>query len=173
MTKQVLITLTLLLAFTPLTYSQQQNKVIKDARLNRDVLVGSCNIEGLKGPLFGSYFNQQYNNYKPDPKLIGLMKQKLQKTQITLVFGSWCGDSKMQVGRFYKILDKTGFKYSQLKTIAVDRALQAGDINIKKFDIHRIPTFIIYYKDKELGRIVESPKTSLENDLWEIIRKIK
>jgi len=173
MTKQVLITLTLLLALTPLAYSQQQNKVIKDARLNRDVLVGSCNIEGLKGPLFGSYFNQQYNNYKSDKKLIDLIKQKLQRTQITLVFGSWCGDSKMQVGRFYKILDEAGFNYSQLKTIAVDRALQAGGINIKNLDIQRIPTFIVYYKGEELGRIVESPKTSLEKDLWEIIRKIK
>lgn len=173
MVKQFLITLSLVLTLSSAAYSQHQNKVVKDSRLNRDVLVGICNNKGLQGPLFGTYFNQQYNNYKPDQKKIDLLKQNLNKTRITIVFGSWCGDSKMQVGRFYKILDETGFNHTRLTTIAVDRSIHAGTMNIKNLNIHRIPTFIVYYKGKEMGRIIESPNTSLENDLWEIVRKIK
>jgi len=173
MVKQFLITLSLVLTISSMAYSQQQNKVVKDSRLNRDVLIGLCNDKGLQGPLFGTYFNQQYNNYKPGQKQIALLKQELNKTHITIVFGSWCGDSKMQVGRFYKILDETGFKHTQLKTIAVDRSINAGNMDIKDLNIHRIPTFIVYYRGKEIGRIIESPNTSLENDLWEIVSKIK
>ncbi len=173
MVKQFIITLSLIFALSSAAYSQHENRVVKDTRLNRDVLIGLCNDTGLRGPLFGPYFNQQYKNYKPRIKVIAQLKKKLKKTQITIVFGSWCGDSKMQVGRFYKILDESGFSHNHVKLIAVNRSFQAGNTDITHLNIHRIPTFIIYHKGKEAGRIVESPKTSLENDLWKIVSKIK
>ena len=38
-------------------------------------------------------------------------------------------------------------------------------------NIERVPTFIIYRGEKEIGRIVETPKKSLERDLWNIVKK--
>jgi thiol-disulfide isomerase/thioredoxin len=171
MTKQFLATLSLILTLSTFTFAQQQNRVINDSRLHRDVLVGLCNDDGLRGSLFGSYFNNQYVQYHPDTAKIEVLKKKLSNVQITIVFGSWCGDSKMQMGRFYKILDRAGFDYAKVRVIAVDRSLKAGDISIASLKIKRIPTFILFSNGNEIGRIVESPEVSLEGDLVNILNK--
>ncbi|MCF6342818.1 MAG: hypothetical protein L3J31_08445, partial [Bacteroidales bacterium] len=73
--------------------------------------------------------------------------------------------------RFYKILALTDFKKLQLETIAVDRNKNALVVNIKDLDIELVPTFIVYKHDKEVGRIVETPVKTLEDDLLNIIGK--
>ena len=153
-------------------FAQKLNKVVKDPVLHRDVLEGRCTRNGLEHSIFNEWFTVQYNNYHPDKKIVDTLAKKINKTRMTIVFGSWCGDSKMQVGRFYKILDEAGYKHHP-KIIAVTRSFKAGKTDISGLHIQRIPTFIIYYHDKEIGRIVESPKVSLEADLAAILEKIK
>jgi hypothetical protein len=48
-----------------------------------------------------------------------------------------------------------------------DRAARGPYIEGK--DIERIPTFIIFLRDQEVGRIVETPRRSVEEDLWAIL----
>jgi hypothetical protein len=36
-------------------------------------------------------------------------------------------------------------------------------------DIERLPTFIVIFRGREAGRIVETPRRSVEEDLWEIL----
>jgi thiol-disulfide isomerase/thioredoxin len=153
-------------------FAQKTNRVVKDPQLQRDVLVGKCTRHGLETGIFSSWFNTEYKNYRPDAKMINQIRAGINKVRITIVFGSWCGDSKRQVGRFFKILDEAGYK-KEPKLIAVMRSLKAGDVDISDLEIRRIPTFIIYYHGKEAGRIVESPKTTLEKDLLEILKEIK
>ncbi len=154
-------------------FAQQPNTVITDSKLHKDVLVGLCNRNGLKSNLFGEYFKSQYEGYKPNTALVKKIAEKIDKVKITIVFGSWCGDSKIQVPRFYKILDKAHYNENNIRLIAVDRSLRAMTVNISDLNIQRIPTFIIYQGDKELGRIVESPKKSLEKDLLKILKKVR
>lgn len=155
-------------------FSQNMNTIIKDADLhNQEVMVGKCNREGLKQNEFGAYFKSQYEVYKPSEKYIDKMKTKINLVDITIVFGTWCSDSKIQVPRFYKILDMAGYNEKRMTVIGVSRSKQAYTTNIEYLKIDRIPTFIIYQNGKELGRIVESPKKSLEKDLSRIIKKAK
>ncbi len=171
--KKLFIAGLMLIFALPGAFAQKSNKVVMDPILHRDVMVGTCTRNGLENGIFGQWFNAEYKNYHPDATLIKTIAKTINKTNITIVFGSWCGDSKMQVGRFFKILDKAGFDESHLKTIAVFRSLKAGDTDISGLHIRRIPTFIVYYQGKETGRIVESPRVSLEADLAAILKKIK
>lgn len=162
------------LLFSVTAFSQKkENLVIRDPQMGIKVMAGPCTYNGLKSGIFSPWFNYQYKSYKPNARVVGNIQKKLDKTHITLVFGSWCGDSKTQVGRFYKILHETGYNFNNVKLIAVDRALQVPGMSIRNLHIKRIPTFIVYRHGKELGRIVESPKTTLEKDLQNILRKSK
>ncbi len=172
MKKKLLFTTVFSLLFFITAFSQKVNCVVKDSRTNANILAGPCNLNGLKKGIFAPWFNYQYKTYSPDSKVINNINNKLDKTHIIVVFGSWCGDSKMQVGRFYKILNDAGFNLKNIKAIAVDHALKAPGMDISKLKIKRIPTFIVYHKGEEIGRIVESPKTTLEKDLKNILRKI-
>jgi len=42
-------------------------------------------------------------------------------------------------------------------------------IDVASYKIELVPTFIFYDGDTELGRIIETPQTSIEGDLLKII----
>ncbi len=152
-------------------FSQTMNTEITDMKLNKNVLVGFCDLKGLEKGEFGVYFKSQYETYSPKAKTIEKLKNKINNYEIKIVFATWCSDSKIQVPRFYKILDLTDFNKSQLETIGVDRNKNALVVNIASLNIELVPTFIIYKYGEEIGRIVESPEKSLEADLLKIITK--
>jgi len=152
-------------------FAQGKNTEITDSKSGKNILVGYCDEKGLEKGEFGIYFNSQYETYVPKAKTIEKLKAKINKYDIKIVFGSWCGDSKLQVPRFYKILDLLDFNKSQLETIGVDRNKNALVVNIASLNIELVPTFIVYKHGEEIGRIVESPVKSLEDDLLKIIGK--
>ena len=85
--------------------------------------------------------------------------------------GTWCSDSRREVPRFYKILDSLNFPSAKVKLIMVDRKKEAAGIDISPFNIELVPTMIFYNDGLEDGRIIETPKETLEKDLEEILVK--
>ena len=83
--------------------------------------------------------------------------------------GSWCGDSKRETPRFYKLLDETGFNQNDFELITVDRSKKTPDNLQEGVDIIRVPTFIFYKDGEEIGRYVEYPRETLEKDILKII----
>jgi len=81
------------------------------------------------------------------------------------VLGTWCSDSQEQVPGFFKVLDKIRFDKKNVQMIAVDSAKEAGIIDLVNYNIQKVPTFIIYRKGREIGRIIEKPYMTLEKDL--------
>ena len=94
-----------------------------------------------------------------------------------MFLGTWCGDSKKEIPRFYKVLETTKFPENQLQVIAVNRTKdaykQSPNHEEKGLNIHRVPTFIFYKNGKEVNRIVEHPKETLERDMLNIVTKNK
>lgn len=154
--------------------AQNLNTIIKDPDLNnKEVMVGKCDRDGLKQGEYGQYFKSQLDSYKPSEKYIDKMKTKINLVDITVVLGTWCSDSKIQVGRFFKVLDLSGYNEKRMAVIGVSRKKTAYTTNIEYLNIELVPTFIVSQNGKELGRIIETPKKSLERDLAKIISKAK
>jgi len=168
-TKYFLLVITLMLA-SQFTFAQGKNKVIIDPELKQNVMIGYVDKEGLKTGEYGYYFNSQYELYSISDKTISKLKEKMGDVAVTIVLGTWCGDSKIQVPRFIKILDAINYPADHLNMIAVDARKEGLVVDIKPFDIERVPTFIFYRNGNEIGRIIETPKKSLEKDLMKIIR---
>ena len=88
--------------------------------------------------------------------------------------GTWCGDSKREVPRFVKILEHMAFDLAKLKIICLNTGFQnykqAPDREEAGLSIHRVPTFILHDNEqKEIGRIVEEPIVSFEQDMLNIM----
>lgn len=169
--KNLIVVLGFIFLLSQALIAQKVNSKVYDSRLDQEVLAGQCNRQGLTEGDFGSYFNPEYKAYNPSEKVINNLKQKINTVSIVVVFGEWCGDSQEQVPRFVKIMDEAGMQVSNLKFIAVNRDKDAVVVDIDKYKIERVPTFIVFKNHLELGRIVEIPATTLEEDLWEIINK--
>ena len=153
------------------SFSQEVNVKVKDSKHeDQEVLVGYCTREGLIEDEFGEYFESDYNAYEPSIKYVDKLKEKINRVEIKIVFGSWCSDSELQVPRFYKVLDLIEYNEKNLKVIGVNRDKKGVIINIDDLNIVLVPTFIVYQDGTELGRIIETPKNTLEKDLWKIVK---
>ncbi|RZK79770.1 MAG: thioredoxin [Pedobacter sp.] len=152
--------------------AQKINKQIEDKTRNKTVLINNCTREGLiTFPEFKERYDTEYPNYKPDSLTLDSVKPLVAGKKITIVLGTWCGDSKFQVPHFFKIVDQLGIPEKDITIISVDGTKKAENGLLDNLKIERVPTMIFYEKDKELGRIIESPIESLEKDMHKILAK--
>tara|TARA_R110000787_G_scaffold201935_1_gene312731 strand:- start:16652 stop:17542 length:891 start_codon:yes stop_codon:yes gene_type:complete len=160
------------LLFTILTFSQSFNSEIT-SKEKSPKLLGKINKEGLSSKNYSEWFVKNYDNYQPNSKITNQFKENLSEYTITMFLGTWCGDSKKEVPRFYKTLDAASFPLDRLTTIAVDsnrdHYKQSPGGEHEGMNIHRVPTIIFYKNGQEINRIVEHPSISFEEDISNII----
>ncbi|MBU1367913.1 MAG: thioredoxin family protein [Bacteroidetes bacterium] len=150
--------------------AQEIDQYMMDTLRNREVLIDFVTREGLQSGEFASYYESEYADYEVDGSVVSKLKANQDGLEIVIVLASWCHDSKIQVPRFLKLLDTLAFSEEQLLMIAVDSYKNARTLDIHSYEIERVPTFIFYRNGTELGRIIESPDTSLEADMLRILQ---
>lgn len=138
---------------------------------SENLLVGEVNRYQLQQDEFGQHFKEQYTLYDPCNETLQQIKKEIYNRSIVIVLATWCHDSQTQVGRFYKILDLLDYNTNLVTTICLDRDKLAGELDIDRLDIKLVPTFIFLTGTQESGRIIESPKTSLEKDIVQILNQ--
>jgi hypothetical protein len=168
MKKLLIFTLFILPA---LAFSQTINQKATDTKKNNEMLIGYCNRYGFSSinSNFDSAYQAEYRSYVPDATVISQLTGKLKGIKVTLVMATWCSDSKEWVPRFYKIMDMLDFDYHNLTLICVDRDKKAPGTSVDNLKIDRVPTFIFYKENNELGRIIEVPADLLEKDMLKIV----
>lgn len=168
---KTLTTVLTFVLFISFANAQDLNKTKIDEKSQMEVLTGLCNRDGLKSNLFKTYYESEYTAYTPDASTIASLKTVMANKNITvtIVMGSWCGDSQEQVPRFYKIIDALGYADTNVTLYCVDRTKKTDKGETDNLNITLVPTFIFYKDGKEIGRITETPKMTLEKDLLEII----
>ena len=145
-----------------------KNKLINDDRSGKPMLIGYCDRSALEDSTFSWWFNSEYDNYEVNKEALEPIQKNLNDYRFTVVMGTWCSDSRREIPRFYRIVDDMGINEDNIKLIMVDHGLKTQKGEIDSLDIKAVPTIIMYKDGKELGRIVESPETTLEGDLTAI-----
>lgn len=171
---KILLSITLIIIAMNVS-AQEVNKKIHDKSHNKDILINTCTREGLVSfPEFKEMYDPLYEAYIPDAATMIELKKLVGKVHIKIVLGTWCGDSKVNVPNFFKVLDALQFKEKNTEIIAVDGNKKAENGVIDGLNIQNVPTFIVFdKKGNEIGRIVEHPKTTLEGDLLAILKSKK
>jgi thiol-disulfide isomerase/thioredoxin len=157
-----------ILILSTMSCSAQKKTVtaVKDPSGN---LIGLANKESFLEAPFSSWFSPNYASYETDKVVMAKLTPLLKDITIKAFMGTWCGDSQDQTPVFYKILDEAGFNYNHLEMITVNSGKVTPDNLQEGFNIERVPTFIVYKNDKEIGRFVEYPRESVEADLLKIV----
>ncbi|MEN8703002.1 MAG: thioredoxin family protein [Polaribacter sp.] len=136
---------------------------------DRGYLIGFTNREAFNDASYQYWFNDRYSTYKTDQELIAKLKPIINDFTIKGFMGTWCGDSKRETPRFYKILDETGFDQDYFELVTVGRNKKTPNNLQEGFNIIRVPTFIFYKDGEEVGRFVEYPRETLEKDILNIL----
>ena len=153
-------------------YAQKLNVEITE-NTKSPYLVGKINKTGLEGDNYKAWFTKNYTDYQPNLNITKNIASALKDYNIQVFMGTWCGDSKREVPKFYKILEACNFPMTQLEVVALSRETdsykQSPQHEEAGLNIHRVPTFIFYKNGVEINRIVESPIGTLEEDIENII----
>ena len=139
----------------------------------KPMLLGIQSPAALNKSPFNEWYTKNYTGYKVNDTITDKIKPILKNTNFLIFMGTWCGDSKREVPRMFKILEACAVKKSQVKLVMLNDHdsfyKQSPGHEEAGLNIHRVPTFIVYKDQQELGRIVESPVVSLEEDLLSIL----
>jgi tetratricopeptide (TPR) repeat protein len=136
------------------------------------VLLGTHTKKDLQQSPYNAWFDKNYTEYKIDSVTADQLKPFLKNKQFEIFMGTWCGDSKREVPRMFRILEYAGVQPSQIKLVMVDNRdstyKQSPAHEEKGKGIHHVPDLIVYDNEKEMNRVIESPVVSLEQDLLTI-----
>jgi len=126
-----------------------------------------------QGSLFRDYpvFWNHYRDYTPRKDVVEKIAGARGSCDILIFFGTWCKDSISEVPKILRVLDAADNKNLKVVLYGVDRAKKEGLGMSEKFNIQRVPTTIVLRDGVELGRIVEYPETSNEEELLKLLER--
>lgn len=138
----------------------------------RTWLLGNFDYRALLYEPHDRWYNSEFNDYKLDDEaFVQIEKAGLDSIDILVVLGTWCSDSRREVPRFMKIVETLAYDKERVRFIGVDSYKEAPVPDYDTLNIERVPTFIFYKNNFELGRIIEYPEASLERDMLKILMK--
>lgn len=132
-------------------------------------LVGAIDKLELQNPPYKTWFEENNSNYEPDNESIKALAKSLSGVQVRVFMGTWCHDSKREVPRLFKVLEASNFDLNELRMVSLNLDKKTPNGLENGFDIQRTPTFIFMKNGLEIGRIVETPRESLEEDILKIV----
>jgi thiol-disulfide isomerase/thioredoxin len=171
----ITIVIFVITACTPKMASQQAAPVNVEATDKRGnlILLGKSTRERLAQPPFNDWFTNNYAAYTIDSNTANQIKPLLKNKQFLLFMGTWCGDSRREVPRIYKILDYCQVRPSQVQLVTLSNSdtayKQSPGHEERGLNILRVPTLLIFENQQEVGRVVESPVSTLEKDILAIV----
>ena len=111
-------------------------------------------------------------SYTPSSDAVVALSTSLDSVDVEVYLGTWCSDSTRDVPRLNRVLDDAGFSLDRLEMIALSD--RPGEFKLSPAGkdrerlLHRTPTIVISRDGREIGRIVQNPVESLEEDMLAI-----
>lgn len=146
------------------------------------VFIGSCGqqVEQETSPAVGRVtmsdiyrdyprFRQVAEDFEPDENVIQRLQGTKRGVTCKVFLGTWCSDSEEHVPPFDRLMEAAANPNLSVEYYSVDRDKNDGLGLARRFDIRFVPTFVILEGEREIGRIVETPRVSVGEDLLDIL----
>ncbi|MBN2668742.1 MAG: hypothetical protein JXR60_05885 [Bacteroidales bacterium] len=167
--------LLILLLFIVTCYSvvAQTAKEVQDTVHHQTILLGAISDIELSQGDYADWFIPEKDNYELNQDLVSRLNSILSEGEykIKIFLATWCSDSREQVPRFFKLYVALA-NAPEYEMYALDAKKHMPDFDTNPYAIDRVPIFIIYKDDTEVGRIIETPKDSFEQDLLTILEAV-
>ena len=148
-----------------------QTEISQDASGNR-VLKGFITKQELATDSSFKWFAENQKGYTPDQNALQLLRANRDSINIIAFGGTWCGDTKFILPKFFVLADAAGLSQDRITLLGVDHNKKTIQHLSEALGITNVPTLIVMKNGKELGRVVEYGHTGLfDKDLAEILAK--
>ncbi|MBW7912769.1 MAG: thioredoxin family protein [Taibaiella sp.] len=161
----------LALAIFTVMHTQAQgtfDKAINDR--NELVFTGQFTFTDLQAEESFKWMPEGIEAYQPNAEDMSYLKSELNKYQLVVFMGTWCEDSHNLVPKLYKVLDAASYPLQTLTLYGLDREKKGKGTEHEEYKVLFVPTIIVLSDGKEVGRITETVRKSVEADLSAIIK---
>lgn len=134
------------------------------------IYIGTFKFEDLDNEKTFDWYDKGLKAYHPNREDLVYLQKYLPDYNIDIVMGTWCEDSQVMIPQLYQVLDVANYPMTQYTMHGVDRNKKGKNSEELKYKVALVPTIILSRDGKEIGRIVESPKKSIEADMAAIIK---
>jgi thiol-disulfide isomerase/thioredoxin len=166
--KQVLITALVVFSFQ---IAWSQTEVTREADGTK-IVKGFLTKQELATDSSFTWFAENQKGYTPDQNALQLLRTNRDSINIVAFGGTWCGDTKYILPKFFVLADAAGLSPDHVTLLGVDRSKKTIQHLSEAFGITNVPTLIVMKNGKEVGRVVEYGHTGLfDKDLAEILGK--
>ncbi len=167
--KQIIL---VLLSFLSIKSMMAQDFVREeDKKTGKVLLRGKITFDNIINETTCKWFDTGVKAYQPNRSAVDELSKISGDYRFVVFAGTWCGDTKDLLPKFYKVLVESGFDMRAIEMYGVNRNKEALNIETTLYGIKNIPTIIVMHQFREVGRIVESVNTSIEEELDAMIRK--
>jgi thiol-disulfide isomerase/thioredoxin len=157
------------LLLTSFTAVFSQKELSRDECGNK-VIRGFISKEQLVTDTAFTWFAANQSGYVPDQKALQALRMNKDSVNIIAFGGTWCGDTKNILPKFYLLADASGLSPDRITLIGVDHSKKTIQHLSEAFNITNVPTIIVMKNGKEVGRVVEYGHSGMfDRDLGEIL----
>jgi thiol-disulfide isomerase/thioredoxin len=156
------IVISLIITFSLFTSMQAQNDSIA-------VITGKFSEAVLESEYFGNWLKLVPKTPLNEDTLEALAKVSKEDLEFVVYLGTWCEDSQTHVPMLFELMQKLNWTCTWIG-VNRDKECPFEKKECKTWDIQYVPTLVIKRQGVELGRIVEQPGTTWENDLLKLLK---
>ena len=135
------------------------------------VLKGIVSVEQLSNEKKFKWFASGIERYHPNQDIVDSLKA-YKDFSLVVVLGTWCSDTKEQLPKLIKVLQQMNYPLQSVQLIAVNRDKKVPK-QFRNFFSSNVPTVFVLRQNNVIGKVVETPIKSMEEDVLEILRKQK
>lgn len=148
----------------------QSTEVSNDGNGNK-VLKGFISRQELATDSSFGWFAQNIKGYTPYAAAVDALKGAKDSVYILAFGGTWCGDTKFILPKFYALTDAAGFPQDHITLLGVDHSKKTIQHLSEAFNVTLVPTFIVLKNGQEVGRVVEYGKAGMwDKELGEVVK---
>jgi thiol-disulfide isomerase/thioredoxin len=109
--------------------------------------------------------------YTPDAEAVRFIRSVDDSVEIVSFFGSWCTVCTEEMPKLIKTVESAGNPRLTVRYFAVSQDLKEPHEALKKYGVSATPSVLVFYRGRELGRIVEHPEKTVETDIASILKR--
>ena len=159
-------------AFFTFTLAMAQDSQVTVESNGTKIIRGFFTKKDLSMDSAFSWYAENQKGYVPEANALQAFKSNKDSINIIAFGGTWCGDTKYVLPKFFALMDAAGFSQDRVTLIGVDRSKKTIQHLTEAFNVTLVPTIIVMKNGKEIGRVVEYGKYGMfDKELGEILNK--
>ena len=133
-------------------------------------VVGTLPIDALPERL--PQWERAIRAHRPEPEVVAMLREA-PPARIEVLFATWCHDSFEHVPPLLAALRAASNPGLAVELVGLDRDKMEPEGRGLLREVRRVPTVVVLREGQELGRVVETPATTMDRDVAEIATKTR